>query len=127
MKTVENINKQLPFTVPAGYFDNLPARIVERCSEQSVEETKRRSLWEAIRPQLALAAGFALLVGLGSLALKFASGSSSNEVALTSYFSTFDIEVYEVEQQRLSAEGSNDEAIVEYLLGDSNAGYLILL
>lgn len=97
-----------------------------RCSAPPVEqqEPQHHSLWATIRPQLALAAGFALLVGVGSLAVKLISAPASNEVATSSYINTHDVEAYEERQQRFAAEGSDDEAIVEYLLMAGNVRFL---
>ncbi len=53
--------KELPFSVPDGYFDSLPRRIQERCTQPQHQQPKQSWIF-ALRSQLALAAGFALLV-----------------------------------------------------------------
>ena len=131
MKKVENIaaqDRQLPFTVPTGYFDSLQERVMARCSEQPVEETKRLSLWYAVRQQLAFAAGFALLVGVATLVVRLTatpSFSSSNEIAVASYISTFDIQAYEAQAE--TSDGlTSEDAIVDYLLSSGDVGYLAM-
>jgi len=120
MKKLESItgrDRQLPFTVPAGYFDSLRERVLARCGEPFAEK-KHLTLWSAIRPQLALAAGFALLVGIATLAAQFAAAparSNANEVAATSYISALDIQAYGDERSETERSVSVD-AIVDYLL-----------
>lgn len=129
MKSLDNISnqdRQLPFTVPTGYFEALPERVAQRCKEQPVAEErhKRRLLWSAVRSQLAMAAGFALLVGTATMAVRFlAAPQAYDSVSMTSYITTFDIETY-VEQSVSVEDVVEDEAIVEYLLCDNNVGYL---
>ena len=133
MKKIENItvrDRQLPFTVPAGYFDSLQERVMARCSKPLVEEKKHFSLWDTIRPQLAFAAGFALLVGIATLAVKFTATSSlnnANEIALVSYISAFDIQAYETEQNETLENSVSNDAIVDYLLCSGNIDYLAIV
>lgn len=130
MKKLENISaqdKKLPFTVPAGYFENLQERVMQRCDEHVAEEKKHLSLWGAIRPQLAFAAGFALLVGIATMAVKFTTTTTPQataDISLSTYeISMFDIETY-VEQTVAVEDVVDDQAIVEYLLCDNHVGYL---
>jgi len=53
--------KELPFSVPDDYFESLPRRIQEQCTQPQHKQPKE-SWFFALRSQLALAAGFALLV-----------------------------------------------------------------
>ncbi|MFO7923401.1 MAG: hypothetical protein R6U58_06885 [Bacteroidales bacterium] len=58
-----------PFSVPEGYFDSFPAKMMNRLeAEKPVTVSLKERIWEALRPQLALAAaitGFALIGYLG--------------------------------------------------------------
>ncbi len=129
MKNLDSISsqdKKLPFTVPAGYFENLQERVMQRCAENPTEELRSRPLWSIIRSQMAVAAGFALLVGMATFATKFISAPQNLEsVNMTSYISTFDIETY-VEQSIDVEDVVEDQAIVEYLLCDNDVGYLAM-
>lgn len=53
--------RELPFTVPEGYFDELPGRIQSKCSKSEVPPSKWGK-FVALRSQLAFAAGFAFMV-----------------------------------------------------------------
>jgi hypothetical protein len=57
-------NRQLPFTVPNGYFEMLPERIQDFCTKPQQQKPYMVFL-QTVRTQLALAAGFAALVVLG--------------------------------------------------------------
>lgn len=56
--------KESPFSVPNGYFDSLPSRIMQRCTNQTVG---KRTFWQAARPILSFAAGFLLLFGISKI------------------------------------------------------------
>ncbi|MDR0421028.1 MAG: hypothetical protein LBH30_06250 [Prevotellaceae bacterium] len=56
--------KSSPFGIPNGYFDSLPNRIMEKCTNETV---KKRTLWQIVKPMLSFAAGFLLLVGISQI------------------------------------------------------------
>ena len=56
--------KESPFSVPNGYFDSLPDRIMQKCASQTVE---KRTLWQITKPALSFAAGFLLLFGISKI------------------------------------------------------------
>ncbi len=59
----EESNNKPPFQVPAGYFEELPDRIMKRCRE----EERKGSFLRILKPALSLAAlftGFALIAYL---------------------------------------------------------------
>lgn len=58
----ELMNKDVPFTVPHGYFDNLPGQILQSVQEPAAQKT--RSIWLNLR--WAAAAVLVLAIGLGS-------------------------------------------------------------
>lgn len=115
-------NKDLPFTVPEGYFERLPSRIMQRCDEREAVRGQRLLLWGSIRAQLAFAAGFALLVGLSYLAARYAT-----RLAQAPTDAAYDISLLDLESFLLQAPDSDDDesdsldddAIVDYLLCDS--------
>lgn len=55
--------KELPFTVPDSYFDDLPGRIKNRLAESG--QPKRQTIVRTIRPRLAIAAMFIGFITLG--------------------------------------------------------------
>jgi hypothetical protein len=116
-------NKDLPFTVPDGYFDNLTERIMQRCDGREPAHAQRLHLWSSIRAQLALAAGFALLVGLSYVAVKHATKllQPATDAAYEAYFdfSIINLENLLLEDPDNSDADLDDEAIVDYLLCDS--------
>jgi hypothetical protein len=57
-----SIPKRNPYTVPEGYFDALPAAILEKCRENTaMPETKARIFW-LFRPQW-MVASLVLIIG----------------------------------------------------------------
>ena len=62
-----NFEKNTPFRVPSGYFDQLADSITMRCTEMPTV-MKQPSWRTALRGQLGLAAGFAVLALLASMA-----------------------------------------------------------
>jgi len=73
MQSVNNIKhtylKNNPFRVPNDYFDLLPQQIGEKITQISAHETlavvQTRSFRKSINAQLALAASFVLMIGIG--------------------------------------------------------------
>lgn len=79
-----NTDKQLPFTVPQGYFDSLPSRIQDFCTQKQKDRPFVIFL-QTVRTQLALAAGFAALAVLGYAAYYFIQVNPSPENELYSH------------------------------------------
>jgi hypothetical protein len=117
-------NKDLPFTVPDGYFESLAERVMQRCDERGAVHVQHHSLWRGVRAQLAFAAGFALLVGLSYMATKYApkllQPDADAEYAAFYSISAMDLESYLLETPNGSSADMDDEAIVDYLLEDSH-------
>ncbi|MDR1343573.1 MAG: hypothetical protein LBK18_10035 [Prevotellaceae bacterium] len=116
-------DKHLPFTVPDGYFENLTERLVQRCSEgDEAASAQHLSLWGSIRAQLAFAAGFALLAGLSYVAVKHAPRLM--QATADAPYATFGIGILDLENYLTHVSDSDDDsldddAIMDYLLGDS--------
>ena len=66
--SLENRNKQNPFSVPKGYFENLTNQILTNLPEKEIEKKpKRLILWKKVSPWFYLAAmitGIAFGIGL---------------------------------------------------------------
>ena len=141
MKTLKNIStqdRQPPFTTPAGYFENLTERVMEAIDrKQSTGSSRQRSaiihylLPTVPRSWLAAAAGLALLLGTTLVALNLTKTppfDNPEEVALSSYFNTFDIQTYQEMMSEATDEADN-EAIMDYLLFNRSsflsAGYYL--
>jgi hypothetical protein len=118
-------SKDLPFTVPEGYFERLPSRIMQRCDEREAARGQRLLPWGNIRSQLAFAAGFALLVGLSYMAARYAPrlAQASADAAYAAYnVSLLDLENFLLQTPDSDDDESDsldDDAIVDYLLCDS--------
>ncbi|MDR3188875.1 MAG: hypothetical protein LBT94_06800 [Prevotellaceae bacterium] len=116
-------NKNLPFTVPEGYFERLPERVMQRCDGREEAHVQHLSLWGSVRAQLAFAAGFALLVGFSYMAVRYAPDllQSAADAEYEAYYNVgvMDLERYLLEDPESDDDGLDDEAIVDYLLCDS--------
>jgi hypothetical protein len=54
---LENVNKNNPFTVPEGYFENLTTRIMDTLPEEKIEETSVKiGVWKKVTPWIYMAA-----------------------------------------------------------------------
>jgi hypothetical protein len=116
-------SKDLPFTAPEGYFDRLTERIMQRCDGVEAAPAPHLRLWSSVRAQLAFAAGFALLVGLSYMAARYATAllQPEAEAAYSAYYGVniMDLESFLLEDPDSSNADLDDEAIVDYLLCDS--------
>ncbi len=64
---LQNINRQEPFSVPEGYFDNLTEKMKAQIEHQQVQPGKFKVFSSAIQ----FAAAFLLLVGMGYIMVLF--------------------------------------------------------
>lgn len=86
--------KKNPFTVPSGYFDDLPRRINQQIDLME-ENRKPRFMGLSLKklsPQLALAASFILMIGLGYGIVRLITPkkTETDPLAIEVYFSRFD-------------------------------------
>lgn len=83
-KDIHNANfpRKLPFTVPEGYFEQLPSEIQMRRAEISTG----RSTMSILRSQLAFVLGFVGLVAAGYTGYYFAGNGSTLPVSDSEYF-----------------------------------------
>jgi hypothetical protein len=98
--------KNSPFEVPNGYFDSLSARVMQKCTNETVQ---KRSLWQAAKPILSFAAGFLLLFGLSKFLVTVVSDENPN------YMSQTQIEEISVMFEDEMSDEMNDE-IIAYLV-----------
>ena len=68
-KDILDETRKPEFRVPDGYFDKLKARL-EEIPAKEVQVT----MWQKIRPYLALAASFLIMLGVGTGILKMTTG-----------------------------------------------------
>lgn len=110
--------KKLPFSVPTGYFESLPERIIARCEAERNAAPAYVPRWVRLRSQLALAASFALLVGLSYLGARhITSLLQSDDEAQTLAYAVSSIYVANYDDDADDDSNALDEeAIVEYLL-----------
>ncbi|MDD3891721.1 MAG: hypothetical protein PHE03_05395 [Bacteroidales bacterium] len=146
MKEKENINKftakygkELPYSVPDGYFDSLPFRIQEYCLTQSPVHTKQKvTVWQAIRAQISLAAGFVALAFLAAGAYYVLQPTSNTPSVLSNddYIEIIQNNIYDFDEENLineiqpyrlddSIQSYNDE-MIQYLL-DQDIDYTTLI
>lgn len=69
---LETSGKKRPFKVPEGYFDAFQEKMMAMAGESAAQKDIQRTptLWVRLRPMVAMAASFVLLVVLGGLFLK---------------------------------------------------------
>lgn len=68
----EELRKR-PYSVPSDYFEGLQSRLMAIPQEQGLpqqEEVRKPAVWMRIRPYVSLAASFALVLAIGTLALR---------------------------------------------------------
>lgn len=113
MKSMEEkFDKKLPFTVPEGYFDNLPLRVQERIAAGDSQKEKNER-WISLRSQLAFAAGFAFMALLSYfgyymarplMADKKAVKTDYVEIVSRSISEFDDIDLYKAIEQKKKAD-----------------------
>lgn len=146
MKELENNNesfayvgKEVPFNVPSGYFDELPSRIMDRCvGANATTENEHTSIWQVLRSQLALAAGFIGLAFLAFVGYYYIKPSGNGEVLTNDdYIEIVRKNIYDYDEGLLVKESNvylnydsiNNELqddMIQYLL-DRNIDYVTLM
>ena len=121
MQTTNNILhthfKENPFRVPHGYFDSLPQQIGQKMGKTSPQ---RRIL----RPQLALAASFALMIGLGyTLVRLITPNRADTEFSYTESVSPFT--TYTLLQSDEWNDSLDPESIITFLTEQNISLYAI--
>ncbi|MDR1984841.1 MAG: hypothetical protein LBQ28_08465 [Prevotellaceae bacterium] len=105
--------KDLPFSVPNGYFDALPDRIMQKCT---TETAKKPTLWQTARPILNFAAGFLLLVGISSVIVNTVTDEKTESANYLSQTNTE--EIAPVLHENEMSDEMQDE-IIAYLVDEN--------
>lgn len=143
MQEIENIenfeqkySRRLPYTVPEGYFDELPSRIQEYCLAHGNKQTEQRiTIWQTLKTQLSLAAGFMALVFMaltGYYILQTTHSptgvlSNDNYIEVIQYdFTFFEDECTNKSPWIKDTTQNNKDEIIQYLL-DQNIDYTTLI
>ena len=136
--SLDNLKKELPFTVPENYFDNFAVRLQERMQTESKPGLFRKT-YELVRPQLALAAAIAAFAVIGYVTVKLIMNdntSTDNVVEITDvidyYLDDFDDDMListlaegnNIEWINTSMENNN---ILDYLSEENNIDYTELI
>ena len=124
-----------PFKTPEGYFTSFDDRLMARISaEAEPAPTRRKRIWVALKPALALAATFALIFGMGYGVLSLthtldggkadenASGYASVEEELIRPVSI--INYYQSEGQEEEEADIDEETILSFLASELSYGDL---
>jgi len=92
--------KDLPFTVPDQYFEDLPGRIHDRLS--STVSRPRQRLLRTIRPQLAIAAMFVGMIAVGYTGFSILSNKDNSSFLSDKEFAeTLEYLAYDIDEDML--------------------------
>lgn len=109
--------KNLPYSVPDGYFDRLKA---EAASIARVREERQRPFIARLAPYAAIAAVFTFLVTAGTFLLERTTPADQMEIDEFYFYSNMIpvTDPYAVETIKISSEDNvlEDEDIIEYLI-----------
>ena len=130
--TLSSIKRKNIFSVPHGYFEELPAKIKEQCIEEDHYKVNR--ILRLIKPRSIAAAASVILIAISLLVY---NPENSNEQLALQNFTNEEIReylftgaIYEMNEEDLIIEllktdnvggfedNINDEEIIEYLLDD---------
>lgn len=125
MKLNDKINKELPFHVPEGYFDNLPDKILEKC-QANEEKSKKSSPIHILKPALSLAAmfiGFAIIAYLAVSLVKNPTEEPyvPKDIARANYEKNFSSEqefIEAIKNGEFVDSGEEQSEYIDYLLND---------
>lgn len=109
--------KNLPYSVPDGYFDRLKAEVVTGVRER---EERQRPFIVRLAPYAAVAAAFAFLVTAGTFILEKTTRSTQSEMDEFYFYSNMIpvTDPYAVETIKVDYDDEllEDEDIIEYLI-----------
>ncbi|MDR2126887.1 MAG: hypothetical protein LBP63_08670 [Prevotellaceae bacterium] len=105
--------KNSPFSLPNGYFDSLPDRIMKKCT---AETAKKLTLWQTAKPILSFAAGFLLLAGISQIIVNTVTDKPNTPIQLAQTITNESaiIDLYENDEM---SDDIEDE-IITYLVDD---------
>ena len=109
--------KNLPYSIPDGYFDRLKAEAVNNVRES---EERQRPFIARLAPYAAVAAAFVFLVTAGTFLLERTTRATQSEMDEFYFYSNMIpvTDPYAVETIKVDYENDNleDEDIIEYLI-----------
>jgi len=109
--------KNLPYSIPDGYFDRLKAEVVNGVRER---EERQRPFITRLAPYVAVAAAFAFLVTAGTFILEKTTRSTQSEMDEFYFYSNMIpvTDPYAVETIQVDYEEGylEEEDIIEYLI-----------
>lgn len=114
-------NKNRMYNVPSGYFESLQTRL-SAIPAMEEEAESRVTVWTRVRPVIALAASFAILLTCGTLILSKTAGNvkmNDMEFLEFAYAMTPITEPYSIYDASLAESlytESSEEDIVNYLI-----------
>ena len=117
---LEGFPRELPFTVPEGYFDDFDARIDQRIKQQSQGLKGKVKVFQILKPVLWLAAGFLLVFILvyypmSKFLPQYLSANNQDEAEFPiSIESLDDDDFYDMITEDLHAEALETDDILDY-------------
>ncbi len=109
----EGMKKEPPFSVPEGYFENFPSRLMER-----IEKERKPGIFEkpyrSLRTGLAIAATLAALILGGYAILKLSQNNGNNIKQVHEFADVIDYYIYDFD----------DETIMTVFNGETDLNYL---
>jgi hypothetical protein len=106
--------KNSPFSFPNGYFDTLPNRIMEKCTDRTV---KKYTLWQTVKPILSFAAGFLLLVGISQIIVNVATDRKTDTLTGLSQTNT-DESIFDMYESNNEFSDEIKDEIITYIIDE---------
>lgn len=118
-----NKNKEI-FSVPEGYFEQLQSRLEAIPGEQREARmpAETATFWTKVKPYVALAASFLMIVFVGNHFLSRTMSQPSSEYTIDDWYYadlipvTNPYAIYETAPDTYAVEVSSDDDILEYLI-----------
>jgi hypothetical protein len=98
----DGMKKELPFSVPEGYFENFAARLHNRL-ENEREPGFFGKTYRILRPQLAFAATFAAFILLGYAIIKLSLDGRKQTAPVQEYAEIIDYYIYDFDDETITA------------------------
>lgn len=106
--------REVPFSVPEGYF----AEFQKKALADTAQKKRTADIWTRLRPVMATAAAFIILVCAGSLMLRIAAPEDDfSQEDLLLFSSNYINTICDMDEENRYAEAEiTDEDIMEYLI-----------
>jgi len=109
----EGVKKELPFSVPEGYFENFPSRIKERLESERKPRFLKKP-YMSLRPGLAIAATLAALILAGYAIIKLNFDNSIKTESAQEFAEIIEYYIYDFDDETIAAV-FNEENDLHYL------------